>query len=64
MAFVKGFVAGISAAVIYLVVIAVVLWLRIPPEGVGAIALPGWPVLAGAVLIFAATFYWTAKKSS
>jgi len=65
MIFVKSLSAGTAALIVYVLLIAIILKLRTPTaEGLGAIAIPIWPVLIGAVLVFAAVFCWIFKRGS
>lgn len=63
MIVVRSFLAGILALVGYAILIVLALWALTPREdGVGVIVGPGWPILIGAVLVFAGAFCWAFSK--
>ena len=76
MILVKSFLAGAAALILYLLVSgAIVRKLLTPPKlppipgssgrfTWGGAWIPIWPIAIGAVLIFAAVFYWTLKRIS
>ena len=76
MILVKSFLAGAVALILYLLVTgAIVRKLLTPPKlppipdsgggfTWGGAWIPIWPIVTGAVLVFAALFYWTLKKIS
>lgn len=64
MILIKSLVGGVVGVFAYAALIALVVWLRAPNESVGAIALPGWMVMIGAILCFFAGFYWTFRRRS
>ena len=67
MILMKSLAAGAVALLLYLLLIAAVLWLRTPADGVGAIAFSIWAVLIvliGGLLVFAAACYWTFRRNS
>jgi hypothetical protein len=53
---VKSLLAGAAALIVCVLLVAIVLKLRTPAEGVGWISIPTWPALIGALLLFPAAF--------
>ena len=76
MIFVKSLLAGVAALVLYLLLAGAIVWrllapLKLPPIRAdaggftwGGPWIPIWPIPIGAVLVFAAAFYWIFKRRS
>jgi len=70
--YVKSFLAGAAALIVYVLLFVTVLTkLILPtppslPEGVGYVSnspwIPAWLILLGALVAVAAAFYWTFRK--
>jgi hypothetical protein len=72
MTYFNCFLTGLAALIAYvLLFVTVLIKLLLPtppslPEGVGYVSnspwIPAWLILLGALLSFAAAFYWTFRK--
>ena len=75
MIYIRSLLVGLAALILYLLLCSAILWrvlipklTSFPADNVSYVFespwIPIWPFLSGAVLIFAAAFYWTFKRSS